>query len=221
MKKIFHYGGNLAEAVIAFFLYGILQVLYFEVKKVHVRFGLNWQLQAIITALLTVIVMWFIFWMYKKQLRENNDWHFNENPHWDGRRIATSLLGFVIIVAIQLVLFKLMGSNSSAPKNQQLLNALEKQSGSMFKIMIAFIAPFCEELIFRGMFFTTFCTKATKTNKWIGILVSGFIFAYMHDTSFSKFIFVYWAMGCVLGWVYLSTKDIRYSMLTHILNNLL
>ena len=28
-------------------------------------------------------------------------------------------------------------------------------------------------------------------------------------------------MGCVLGWVYMTTRDLRYSMLTHIMWNTL
>lgn len=54
-----------------------------------------------------------------------------------------------------------------------------------------------------------------------GILVSGFVFAFMHDPALSKFIIVYWVLGCVLGWVYLQTKDLRYSMMTHMAYNLL
>lgn len=219
IKKIFHYGGNLAEAVLAFALYGVLDLFYFDVKSVHQRFGMSLQMQTIVTAVVTVAVMWIIFWLYKKQLQENNYWGFNERPHWGGKKLGTAIVGFVLIVALQIVLFRLLGGNSSSTANQQELNALAKQNGNMFKIMVVFIAPFCEELIFRGMFFNTFFTKSTKSNKVLGILLSGLIFAYMHDPSFSKYILVYWAMGCVLGWVYLSTKDVRYSMLTHMLNN--
>ena len=35
----------------------------------------------------------------------------------------------------------------------------------------------------------------------------------------SKFIFVYWGLGMVLAWVYMQTKDLRYSMLVHMCYN--
>lgn len=221
MRKVLHYGGNIAEAFIALFLYAILEALYFDVKQVHARFGLSLQLQGIITALATVIIMWFIFWLYRKQLNEVNEWGFNETPHWDRHRIIIALVAFVLIVVLQMIMFNLLGGNSSSTANQKELLAISKQSGNMFKIMVVFIAPFCEEIIFRGMFFNTFFTKENRFNKWTGIVVSGLVFAYMHDPAFSKYILVYWVMGCVLAWVYLSTKDLRYSMLTHMLNNAL
>lgn len=221
MRKLLYYGGNIAEAIIAFFLYGVLEVLYFDTDKVGKKFSLNLQTQIVITALLTVIIMGVIFWLYKRQLKENNDWQFNERPHWSGKRILITLFGYFLIVFVQILIFHLLGSNSSAPANQQALNEIYRKNGNMFSIMVVVIAPFCEETIFRGMFFNTFFTKPGKLNKWLGILVSGFLFAYLHDPHMTKFILVYWAMGCVLGWVYMATKDLRYSMLTHMLNNLL
>ena len=53
------------------------------------------------------------------------------------------------------------------------------------------------------------------------MIVSGFLFAYMHDPLLSKFIFVYWGLGMVLAWVYMQTKDLRYSMLVHMCYNAL
>jgi membrane protease YdiL (CAAX protease family) len=52
-------------------------------------------------------------------------------------------------------------------------------------------------------------------------VASGFVFAYGHDPMFSKFIYLYWVMGMILAWTYVETKDIRYSILTHMLNNIL
>lgn len=219
MKKIFFYGGNIAEAIIALILYSVLQVFYFDVKSVHQKFHFTLQIQVFVTALITVIVLYLLFWLYKRQLKEVNYWDFNEEPHWDKKRIGIAILGFVILIISQIIIFKIVGGTNTQPKNQQELKELAKQSGKMFNLLVFFFGPFCEEIIFRGMFFNTFCTKKTKANKWIGIIVSGFLFAYVHDSSFSKFIFVYWAMGCILGWVYLETKDLRYSMIAHMLNN--
>lgn len=220
MKKLFHYGGNIAEAFIAFVLYGVLQMLYFTPKAVEKRFRLP--MQGFFTALITVIVMAFIFWMYEKQLQEFNDWDFNEEPHWRLGKLFVSVIGFFLITILGATVLQIVGSNGQTiSSNQQQLDMIAKQSGNLFKIMVVFIAPFCEEVIFRGMFFNTFFTKKNTTNKWIGILVCGFLFAYVHDPHITKFILVYWVLGCVLSWVYLTTKDLRYSMLTHMAYNFL
>lgn len=219
MKKIFHYGGNIAEAVIALFLYGILQDFYFFPKQIKQRYHLPLSIQEFATALVTVAVIWFIFWMYKKQLQSVNDWGFNERPHWSARRIMIFLAGFILITVLGGIMLQLVSQGKTVSTNQENLDQLSKQSGKLFEIMVCFVAPACEEVIFRGMFFNTFFTKATRFNKWAGILVSGFLFAYMHDPGFTKFIYVYWVLGCVLGWVYMSTKDLRYSILTHMCYN--
>lgn len=194
--------------------------MYFYPKQIQQRFHLP--MPSFIYALLTVLVLAVIFWIYKKQLKEENDWGFNEEPHWDWRRILISVIGFFLITFLGAAMLQIVGSNGkTVSNNQEVLNRISMQSGSLFKIMVAFIAPFCEETIFRGMFFNTFFTKATSFNKWVGIFVSGFIFAFMHDPQISKFILVYWVLGCVLGWVYMTTKDLRYSMITHMCYNAL
>lgn len=221
MKKILHYSGNLAEAIIALVLYSFLQEFYFYPQKIHQRFDLSEPVQVLVTAAATVFVLWLIFWMYKKQLQEVNDWQFNQEPHWQLRKFWRAVIGFFLITILGSIMLLLVSQGKSVSANQAALDKIQVNSGNLFKIMVAFVAPFCEEVIFRGMFFNTFFTKATRINKWLGILVSGFLFAYMHDAGFSKFILVYWVLGCVLSWVYMSTKDLRYSMLTHMAYNLL
>lgn len=215
MRKFWHYLGNISGAIIAFGLYiGVLQRFYFFPNKMNL--GAN---RAVITALVTVIVLFVIAYLYKYQLKEQNDWGFNERPHWDWRRIGIAAIGYVLIIAVSIMMLNLVGSGVSS--NQQSLNKIEQNNAGLFKIMVAFVAPFCEEVIFRGMFFNIFFTKATRQNKWLGIIASGFLFGYLHDPMFSKFIFVYWSLGIVLAWVYMSTKDLRYSMLVHMGYNLL
>ena len=218
MHKILHYLGNFAGIIIAFVLYGVLQEFYFYPRIIARRFHIPYQ--GFVTALVTVLVMAFIFWIYKKQLQEVNYWHFNQEPHWNLRRILIAILGFFLITFLGAAMLSIVSSKGQTiSTNQKGLDLISKQSGDLFKIMVCFVAPFCEEVIFRGMFFNTFFTKNTTFNKWAGILTSGFVFAYLHDPMLSKFILVYWVLGCVLAWVYMMTKDLRYSMITHMCYN--
>ena len=197
MAKFWHYLGNIAGAILSLALYVELQVFYFYPQKIRLD-----HMRALVTALVTVVVLFVIFNLYKRQLKEHNDWGFNQTPHWDMRRIGM-----------------LNSVGRGVSNNQQALDKIELHSKGLFEIMVVFIAPFCEEVIFRGMFFNIFFTKKKITNKLLGIIVSGFLFAYMHDPMLSKFIFVYWGLGMVLAWVYMQTKDLRYSMLVHMCYN--
>lgn len=212
MRKLGHYLGNMAGAILAFALYMVLQVFYFLPQKI--RLG---NTRVFVTALVTVLILFVIAYLYCGQLKEKNLWGFNESPHWDFHRILIALIGFILIVMGSIIMLKLVGGGVS--NNQQDLNELAKHNEGLFRIMVTFIAPFCEELIFRGMFFNIFFTEPTKRNKWLGIVVSGLLFAYMHDPTFSKYILVYWVLGIILAWVYMQTKDIRYSMLVHMCYN--
>lgn len=214
MKKLGHYLGNIAEAVLAFVLYAELEILYFRPQQ----FDLG-RSRVFVTALATMLVLYLISYIYRRQLRKENDWGFDQTPHWDMHRLGIAMIGFVLIIVGSIVMLNLVGGGVSA--NQQSLDRIAEHNASLFKILVVFIAPFCEEHIFRGMFFNIFFTQKSTSNKWLGIVASGFLFAYLHDPALSKYIFVYWVLGMVLAWVYMSTKDLRYSILVHMCYNAL
>lgn len=166
-----------------------------------------------------MLVLYLISYIYRRQLRKENDWGFDQTPHWDMHRLGIAMIGFVLIIVGSIVMLNLVGGGVSA--NQQSLDRIAEHNASLFKILVVFIAPFCEEHIFRGMFFNIFFTQKSTSNKWLGIVASGFLFAYLHDPALSKYIFVYWVLGMVLAWVYMSTKDLRYSILVHMCYNAL
>ncbi|WP_279095163.1 CPBP family intramembrane glutamic endopeptidase [Lactobacillus taiwanensis] len=212
MKTFLRFLGNLATGIIAFVLYTLLQLGYAQ-KKVNLLF-------AIILAVLTVAVIYWMYWIYKRELKQENDWVFNAKPHWDVRRVIISVAAFFALVIFQVAYIKLVGGNAVS-QNQAELDEVRKVASPMFNVLLIVVAPICEELIFRALFFNTFFPADNTLNKWVGIVASGFVFAYGHDPMFSKFIYLYWVMGMILAWTYVETKDIRYSILTHMLNNIL
>lgn len=212
MKTFLRFLGNLATVIIAFVLYTLLQLGYAQ-KKVNLLF-------AVILAVLTVAVIYWMYWIYKRELKQENDWFFNAKPHWDARRVIISVAAFFALVIFQVAYIKLAGGNTVS-QNQAELDEVRKVASPMFNILLIVVGPICEEFIFRALFFNTFFSADNTLNKWVGIVASGFVFAYGHDPMFSKFIYLYWVMGMILAWTYVETKDIRYSILTHMLNNLL
>lgn len=175
---------------------------------------------AIILAVLTVAAIYWMYWIYKRELKQENDWFFNAKPHWDTKRIIIAVAAFFALVIFQVTYIRLIGGNTIS-QNQAELDEVRKVASPMFNVLLVVVAPICEEFIFRALFFNTFFPTDNNLNKWVGIVASGFVFAYGHDPMFSKFIYLYWVMGMILAWTYVETKDIRYSILTHMLNNIL
>lgn len=215
MRTVKHYFFNILGIIASIIAYSYLQGCYFLPKE----FLFFKQYNSIYLAAVTVLILALIFWLYRKQMDYRNDWGFNRLPHWRWRRIFIAVIAFLVIMVFQIFYIKFIGGNSA---NQQTLNQISRQGNDvLFNIMVVFVAPFCEETIFRGMFFNLFFTRKNKVNAFLGVIFSGLTFAYIHDPNFTKYIFLYWIMGSVLATVYLLTRDLRYSMLTHLLNNLM
>ena len=220
MKRFFYFLGNIVTIIVSFFIYSLIQLLYFYPFKLQRKYHLDSKLFIAITILFTIIGILIVYGMYRRQLKSENDWGFNRKPHWDWHRLLLSFIGAILLVLVSIVVQAALGlSTKTTSANQSALDALARQAGDFYKPMIVLIAPIFEETIFRGMVFNTFFAKETPLNRWVGIVFSGFLFAVLHDSGFTKYIFVYWALGCVLAWIYTQTKDLRYSIIAHMLYN--
>lgn len=213
MKRFLRLIGNVAIMILTFAGYMFLQQFYILPQKVKLNLGL----EALIT-IVTILAIWLMFWAYKYQLRQENDWFFNAKPHWDWKRVLIAFGMFFLILIMQIIFVNLFGGAIS--QNQRALDSVQSHANALFNLLLVIVAPICEEIIFRGMFFNTFFPQESSWNQILGIITSGFVFAWCHDPNFSKFIFVYWILGSILAWTYVWTKDLRYSILAHMLNNL-
>ena len=75
------------------------------------------------------------------------------------------------------------------------------------------VPPLCEEILFRGAVLNSF----RGLNKWVAILISGFMFMIMHgnpDQTIFQFM-----LGCVLSYVAWETKNIWICVIIHAINN--
>lgn len=220
MKKFFWLLANITAFIIAIAMYGLVQEFYFYpqgmMKTMHVdKFAF-----IALTVVITIGVLIIEFSFYLSQLKERNSWGFNKKPHWKLGSLIIALSGVILLIlasaATQLLLN--LGPYTTST-NQAALNSISHKAGSFYIPMVTILAPIFEETIFRGMFFNIFFAEKTGVNKWIGILLSGFIFGFIHDPNLTKFVFVYWILGCILAWVYMTTKDLRYSIISHMLFN--
>ncbi len=87
----------------------------------------------------------------------------------------------------------------------------------LMKTTIDFVllAPFFEELIFRGILFTTL---RTRFNFPLSMVASGLIFALAHGYGLIAFLTVLWS-GLLWAWAYERTGSVIPGMLAHAVNN--
>lgn len=215
MKKGLIIGLKLASLILAFVTYSMLQSLYFYPKSYHIIAASEGWL-----ALVTLVGLALIYWLYRWSLRGDNAWRFNLAPHWDWRRLLIALGGFILIVFASATMLGLLGYGNSA--NQQALDTIERHGQKrLFAIMVVLIAPICEELIFRGLLFNLSFARPSRWHTGFNLVLSGLVFGYLHDPTFSPYLWVYVVLGIILAGVYLKTRDVRYSILVHVAYNAL
>lgn len=98
---------------------------------------------------------------------------------------------------------------------QQLL-AINHWYDFVFNILIVAVLPgIGEEMLFRGVIQNEM--QKHLANKYLPLLITAFLFAAFHlepTGLFAKFF-----IGCVLGYAYLTTRNILYPMIIHATNN--
>lgn len=86
----------------------------------------------------------------------------------------------------------------------------------LFFINICILAPIYEEMLFRGILLRRFTLRWSPQKS---IIISSIIFGIIHLNPINV-VFAF-ALGCVLGYAYLKTKNIMIPMLLHSFNNFL
>lgn len=127
-------------------------------------------------------------------------------------------------VSVIIMMIFDMDTSSITSVNQDLIETYVKASPLLMVVSTAFLAPFYEEVLFRlGI------SKVVK-NKYLFIIISGFLFGMMHVFPLDEGITLalgliqsisYVVMGIFLAYVYKKTNNIFISIGLHFLNNLL
>ncbi|MDR2599154.1 MAG: CPBP family intramembrane metalloprotease [Oscillospiraceae bacterium] len=133
---------------------------------------------------------------------------------------------FIIIGLVCLMFFNILGSNISywilgdaTLPNQEATEFAFAQTPFLGFFVIAFAAPFLEELMYRR------AIKVIIKNKALYYIISALLFGFAHITigftfpvSFA-FIFTHTLVGLCLAFIYDKTKNIWCPIFIHLLNN--
>lgn len=214
-KKIGTSALNLLAGLAGLFAYMSVQGMFLVKRTQHL--SVAQYARPVAATLVCVACLSFIYMLGLL----NNEWSINSDwlQSLTAKQLRVTLGAFAGILVIQFFAGQLLAGTSN---NQMTINALAgKCNIYLFKAELIVIAPVFEELIFRGFFFDAFFTKPSKVNLIVGSLTSGFAFALLHGLPTNLFFVIYWLMGTVLALTYLTTGDLRCSILAHMAVNLL
>ena len=161
--------------------------------------------------------------IYRKQA----DGYFQD---WQSRFSGKKLLWAAGYIALMLatnplyeMLMAALGMESSVDnlRNQRMVMEMLQRAPLMMTAYIVLFAPILEELLLRGIFFQSFGSIENRGKRWLLLVLSAFIFGSLHSPPVHYDFLLYFAMGLVLGAAYLHTKDLKYPILIHMVNNAL
>lgn len=169
---------------------------------------------ALVTVLFAVIQIALLAWVYRAQLKRLNPLGIKR------RRFRLESLFFIILMYGIVLAANIFAAQFGTPANQQSVLAEMHILPVTLFFLAGLLAPFIEELIFRGLFMNLFWQKDTRLNNVLAVVSSGLVFGLMHEPHLSVFLLLYTSLGIVLGWTYRYHRDLRYSIGLHMLINL-
>lgn len=167
---------------------------------------------------------WGLYWLY---------WHTARVRHYQVATLKSQVniaqLGTVIIAMLTMVVLIIVDLKLSAmlnipeTSNSRSLAWMLGEAPLPMIVSVVIFSPICEELIFRGIFFSYALTNQYNHRNYqmIAVVINSLIFASVHvDANWEPWIY-YTLMGGILGTTYLLAKrDIRMNILVHMGTNL-
>ena len=169
------------------------------------------------------VVIFSITWLWKWYQKGVDTDQAKQKMSWKdvGIILLFYLAGRVIAVA-GTVINQLVSGNQMSMNDQAIfgLTAGLKEGFLPFTICfllaIGIIAPIIEELVFRGLASQIFFSGG---NKWLAAIVTSLIFGILHATNLIEWI-MYTSLGVVFYLAYARRRNIKDSILLHMLNNI-
>ncbi len=175
-----------------------------------------------ISQIIMFLGSFYLFLFLTKQSFKEVVWLYKLNVKWVFISIGILLGSFVIIAGLNYVngLLEVFFPNNNAilynHETTELQMRVIKESNLILAIFVMGVLPaVAEELVFRGILLGNLL-KLTQ-NRNAAIVFSALIFSFLHFQVLSVLPMIF--MGLILGYVYVKTKNIQYSMLIHFLFN--
>ncbi|WP_299484520.1 CPBP family intramembrane glutamic endopeptidase [Acaryochloris sp. IP29b_bin.137] len=167
-------------------------------------------------ALLVGVGLSILIWSLKGYLSSPFRWF---RIRWRGSWFLWGISGYFValplVIIIALLNQKILGDQGGGnPLLELIIQSQDPVTAGLLFIMVAGLAPFFEEILFRGFFLTSLTRYLPM---WGSIGLSGIVFAIAHLNLAD--ILPLTVLGCVLGVVYSRSRNLLSSMLLHSLWN--
>ena len=181
--------------------------------------GVKWFLTAAYAAVVIFSITWLWKWYQKGVPAE----HQHQKIGWKdfGIVMLFYLAGRVIAVA-GTVINQLVSGNQMSMNDQAIFGLTTGlKEGFLpfticFLLVIGIVAPIIEELVFRGLASQLLFSGG---NKWLAAIVTSLIFGLLHATNLIEWI-MYTGLGIVFYLAYARRRNIKDSILLHMINNI-
>ena len=160
-----------------------------------------------VATLLIFILIW----------RDKNFWNIFKGPKATvSEAIGWGILGFFMIYIGQILAVQVenivFGIEIGSDNTENLSNIMKAAPIMILSAVI--FAPILEEIIFRRVIFGTLIQKY---NFWISAIISGVVFAAIHNEF--EHILLYSVCGLIFAYLYYKTKSILTSIIAHMMLN--
>lgn len=125
-------------------------------------------------------------------------------------------IGLIIMIVSNLIIT--FGLENGIANNEQTIRSLIDIAPIIMLFEVSLYAPIAEELLFRRSIRSIF------KNKWIYVLVSGFIFGSLHVINITNltdllYLIPYCSLGFALSYIYAKTDNIYSTISVHMMHN--
>jgi len=212
-------GKNQKTTCILTIILGMMITLVRVVMPMHFEITTN---IVILETILELSIGIAVVWLNRKALKEAFKRKFTKKDCED-------IVKYWAIVYIAVIIFLLVASFTYQSITGQSFNEVTSGApaafvGEEFKkifpigviMTMCITAPIVEEIVFRMTF------KNVIKNNILFILISSLLFGFIHTANFFTLgIIEYFFCGCLFAAIYLKTKDIRITIGTHMLYNIM
>lgn len=210
-------------------LVAILVGIYFGTSKLisvlNVKRLLNLNISSIdsltfsifygIQVLLMLGSVWFFAIYWRRSRFRDLGFCYYSIPKTIWYTFLSLILIFIVSFVYVLILQKVFGIDAPPSKVDELVTS-GNVSGNIIIIVTAIVAPFCEEVYFRGFLYPAFRKNFGVV---LGIFLSSVLFAAAHLDLYSFFPIM--VIGWILAYIYEKTKSIFPVIFLHSIYNLI
>ncbi|KRL53871.1 hypothetical protein FD35_GL000838 [Furfurilactobacillus rossiae DSM 15814] len=201
------------------FLYQTSQLPVHMPEMIGIPETRNYQwLFIVLVTITSILFIWLELYTIDDARRYYGNAYIEHQPTRKHTWLMFGVMFFALIVF--LIIEPLV--KTPMPENEKMIERSMMGMPILTAYVEVVLAPIIEELIFRRLFFVFFFKG--MVNPWkrvLGIVVNGLFFASLHTSLLSPGMWVYAVMGMIFATTYVTTKNVKYSIALHFLNNLI